>query len=103
MDTGDRWVQIYVPENRIGTVTIGQQATITSDSYPDRQHRGEVSFIAAEAEFTPRNVQTKEERVKLVYAVRVRIVDDPDLVLKPGVPADVTLVDGIPMQDEDRG
>ncbi len=93
MDTDDRWVQIYVPEDRIGTVAIGQPATITSDSYPDRQHRGEVSFVASEAEFTPRNVQTKEERVKLVYAVRVRILDDPGFTLKPGVPADVTLAD----------
>lgn len=91
MDTDDRWVQIYVPEDRIGTVSIGQPATIRSDSYPDRAYRGEVSFVASEAEFTPRNVQTKEERVKLVYAVRVRILDDPDFSLKPGVPADVTL------------
>jgi HlyD family secretion protein len=91
MDPTDRWVQIYVPEDRIGTVSIGQPAVVTSDSYPDREHGGEVSFIASEAEFTPRNVQTKEERVKLVYAVRVRILDDPELVLKPGVPADVVL------------
>jgi HlyD family secretion protein len=92
MDLKDRWVQIYVPEDRIGTVSIGQAATITSDSYPDREYGGVVSFIASEAEFTPRNVQTKEERVKLVYAVRVRIQDDPGQVLKPGVPADVMLV-----------
>ncbi len=94
MDPGDRWVQIYVPEDRIGTVSIGQRAVITSDSYPDREHHGEVAYIAGEAEFTPRNVQTREERVKLVYAVRVRVLDDPDMVLKPGVPADVLLVAG---------
>lgn len=93
MSPVDRWVQIYVPEDRIGTVSIGQPAVITSDSYPDREHRGEVSFIADEAEFTPRNVQTREERVKLVYAVRVRITGDPALVLKPGVPADVVLLE----------
>jgi HlyD family secretion protein len=94
MDPSDRWVQIYVPEDRIGTVSVGQRAVITSDSYPDREHRGEVSFISSEAEFTPRNVQTKEERVKLVYAVRVRILGDAELVLKPGVPADVVLPEG---------
>lgn len=101
MDPGDRWVQIYIPEDRIGTVSIGQAAVISSDSYPDREHGGEVTFIAGEAEFTPRNVQTREERVKLVYAVRVRIIGDPELVLKPGVPADVVLLadpaDGAPV------
>jgi HlyD family secretion protein len=93
MDPDDRWVQIYIPEDRIGTVSLGQPASITSDSYPDRTYDGEVSFIASEAEFTPRNVQTKEERVKLVYAVRVRITADPELALKPGVPADVVVLD----------
>lgn len=93
MNPDDRWVQIYVREDRIGRVSIGQPARITSDSYPDREHRGEVTYIAGEAEFTPRNVQTQEERVKLVYAVRVRILDDEAFVLKPGVPADVVLLD----------
>jgi HlyD family secretion protein len=92
VDLGDRWVQIYIPEDRIGAVAVGQAAVITSDTYPDREHAGRVTFIADEAEFTPRNVQTREERVKLVYGVRVRITGDPDLVLKPGVPADVVLV-----------
>ncbi len=87
----DRWVRIYVPENRIGAVHLGERATITSDTYPDRQFAGEVTHVASEAEFTPRNVQTKEERVKLVYAVKVRIVGDTALVLKPGTPADVEL------------
>jgi HlyD family secretion protein len=50
-----------------------------------------VSFVASQAEFTPRNVQTREERVKLVYAVKVEITQDPTLDLKPGVPADVIL------------
>ncbi|MEJ2502109.1 MAG: HlyD family efflux transporter periplasmic adaptor subunit [Gemmatimonadota bacterium] len=93
MDPGDRWVRIYIPEDRIGAVAVGQPARITSDTYPDRAYAGRVSYIAREAEFTPRNVQTKEERVKLVYAVRVRIVGDEAFVLKPGVPADVVLLD----------
>lgn len=87
----DRWVRIYIPEDRIGLVRIGQAATITSDTFDDKTYAGEVSFIASEAEFTPKSVQTREERVKLVYAVKVRITGDPDHELKPGVPADVRL------------
>lgn len=87
----DRWVRIYIAENRLGAVTIGEPATITTDTYRDRSYAGAVSFIASEAEFTPRNVQTTEERVKLVYAVKVRITGDSALALKPGMPADVVL------------
>ena len=92
LDPDDRWVRIYVAENRIGAVRIDQPAVITSDTYPDREYDGRVVFIAREAEFTPRNVQTREDRVKLVYAVRVEITGDPEYVLKPGTPADVRLV-----------
>ncbi len=91
MDEGDRWVRIYVREDEVGRLSIGQKATIRSDSDPDRRYEGRVSFIASEAEFTPRNVQTAEERVKLVYAVKVAITGDPRGDLKSGVPADVTL------------
>mgnify|MGYP001813649575 CR=1 FL=1 len=91
MDPEDRWVRIYVREDRIGEVNIGQSASISSDTYPDQSYEGEVVFIASEAEFTPRNVQTTEERVKLVYAVKVRITGDPEYHLKPGIPADVVL------------
>ena len=92
LDPDDRWVRIYVAERRVGAVQIDQPAIITSDTYPDQEYDGRVVFIAREAEFTPRNVQTKEDRVKLVYAVRVEITGDPDYVLKPGTPADVRLV-----------
>jgi HlyD family secretion protein len=91
MDPGDRWVRIYVPENRAGRLRLGGPAEIRADAYPDRTYAGEVMHIASEAEFTPRNVQTTEERVKLVYEVRVRVTGDPELELKPGLPADVTL------------
>jgi len=90
----DRWVRIYVREDRIGAVRLGADATITADTYPDRTYRGRVEFIASEAEFTPRTVQTTEERVKLVYAVKVRVVGDSLVELRPGVPADVRLLDG---------
>ena len=91
LDPEDRWVRIYVSEDRIGAVSLGQSAEISSDTYPDRRYGGEVVFISSEAEFTPRNVQTTEERVKLVYAVKVRITEDPSHDLKPGIPADVAL------------
>ncbi|HVO35221.1 MAG TPA: efflux RND transporter periplasmic adaptor subunit [Gemmatimonadales bacterium] len=87
----DRWVRIYIPETRIGAVHLGESATITADTYKGRIYRGTVSFIASEAEFTPKNVQTKDERVKLVYAVKVRIISDTTYDLKPGIPADVQL------------
>ncbi|HYV96553.1 MAG TPA: efflux RND transporter periplasmic adaptor subunit [Gemmatimonadaceae bacterium] len=91
VDLNDRWIRIYIRENQIGAVRLGQAATITSDTYPAKTYSGEVSFIASQAEFTPRNVQTAEERVKLVYAVKVRITGDGSIDLKPGMPADVKL------------
>jgi HlyD family secretion protein len=92
LDPNDRWVRIYIREDEIGAVRLGAAAEISSDTYPDRIYQGEVVFIGSEAEFTPRNVQTAEERIKLVYPVKVRITGDPDFELKPGIPADVTLV-----------
>jgi HlyD family secretion protein len=91
MNPADRWVRIYVSETSIGDVAIGQAASITTDTDPGHEYAGEVTFIASEAEFTPRNVQTAEERVKLVYAVKVRITGDAAGDLKPGMPADVRL------------
>jgi len=91
LDPEDRWVRIYVREDEIGRVDIGMEADIVSDTYPDEIYGGEVIFIGSEAEFTPRNVQTAEERIKLVYPVKVRITGDPQFHLKPGIPADVTL------------
>jgi HlyD family secretion protein len=91
VNLNDRWVRIYIREDQIGAVHIGQAATMTSDTYPNKTYAGTVSFIASQAEFTPRNVQTTEERVKLVYAVKVRIVGDSANDLKPGIPADVKL------------
>ena len=91
MNRDDRWVRIHVPEHRIGSVALGQAATIRCDTYPDRDYPGSVSFIAGEAEFTPKSVQTAEERVKLVFAVKVRITGDGGQDLKPGMPVDVQL------------
>jgi HlyD family secretion protein len=91
MNPDDRWVRIYVRADRVGRLSIGQTATITADAYPERTYTGRVVFIASEAEFTPRDVQTTEERVKLVYRVKVQIEGDPSFDLKPGLAADVWL------------
>jgi HlyD family secretion protein len=90
-DPNDRWVRIYVREDEVGRLALHLPAAITADAYPERTYEGEVVFIASEAEFTPRNVQTTEERVKLVYRVKVRVTGDPSFDLKPGLPADVRL------------
>lgn len=96
MNPNDCWVRIYVPENRIGQVRLGVKATITTDSFAGKSYTGEVVFIASEAEFTPKTVQTTEERVKLVYAVKVRVAGDTNFELKPGMPADVRLEVAVP-------
>jgi HlyD family secretion protein len=92
----DRWVRIYVRGDEVGQLAIGQPAEIRADAYPDRTYPGAIAFISSEAEFTPRNVQTTEERVKLVYRVKVRVVDDPRYDLKPGLPADVRIAPRAP-------
>ncbi len=83
---------LYIAERDIGRVQQGQRAIVTVDSFPGRTFEGIVSFIAAEAEFTPRNVQTQDERATTVFAVRVELAN-PDHALKPGMPADATLVE----------
>ena len=82
---------VYVPEDRLGQVKIGQAVAVNVDSFPGQSFEGKVVRIADEAEFTPRNVQTKEERVNMVFAVEVRI-PNPDHALKPGLPADAAIV-----------
>jgi membrane fusion protein YbhG len=94
MNPEERWVRIYVMENQVGRVSVGQSVSISADAHTDRTYEGIISFIADQAEFTPRNVQTTEERVKLVYEVRVRISGDPNFDLKPGLAADVTIAGG---------
>jgi HlyD family secretion protein len=86
----DRWVRVYVPGDEVGKLSLGQCAVIASDGFADRRYAGAVTHIASVAEFTPRNVQSTKDRVRLVYEVRVRVLDDEDIDLKPGLPGDVT-------------
>jgi HlyD family secretion protein len=78
---------VYIPEAQLDLVALNQPASVSVDSFPDRTFEGIVTQIANQAEFTPRNVQTREERVNLVFAVKITL-DNPDHALKPGMPAD---------------
>lgn len=84
------WVRAYIPETQLGKVKLGQQVQVTSDTWKGRSYHGVVSFIASEAEFTPRNVQTEAERVKLVYRIKITIAN-PQQELKPGMPVDAVI------------
>jgi multidrug efflux pump subunit AcrA (membrane-fusion protein) len=90
-DLDEVTLTVYVPEDQLGKVNVGQKAEVEVDSFPRQVFEGRVVAIANEAEFTPRNVQTKEERVNMVFAVDITI-PNPDHKLKPGVPADATIV-----------
>lgn len=89
-DLVNAWVRAYVNETDLGRVKLGQPVCVTTDTYPDKVYPGELTFISSEAEFTPKNVQTTEERVKLVYRVKIEI-GNPDFELKPGMPADAAI------------
>jgi len=81
------WLRAYINETDLGRIKIGQRVQITTDTFPGKIYEGAISFIASKAEFTPKNVQTEKERVKLVYRIKVNI-PNPHMELKPGMPAD---------------
>jgi HlyD family secretion protein len=89
-ELGRVWLRVYVPEPRIGLVKPGQRATVSVDTFPGRAFPGVVAEIAEKPEFTPKNVQTREERAKLVFGVKVE-VENPGGELKPGMPADAVI------------
>jgi HlyD family secretion protein len=84
------WIRGYVPEYDLPRIKLGQKARVTVDGLKGRVFAGRLDFIAQEAEFTPKNVQTEKERVRLVYRVKVT-VPNSDMTLKPGMPADAVL------------
>jgi len=84
------WLRAYVAETDLGRIRWGQEATVTTDTYPGKQYRGRISFISSSAEFTPKSVQTYKERVTLVYRIKIDI-DNPNYELKPGMPADARI------------
>jgi len=88
-DLSDLTVDIYISEKQIGKVKLGKKVTAKVDSYPKTKFSGKIIRIANKPEFTPANIETKEQRVKLVYAVKVRL-DGSGGKLKPGMPADIS-------------
>jgi HlyD family secretion protein len=85
------WLRGYINERDLGRVKVGSKAKVTTDSYPGKEYWGRVSFVASEAEFTPKQIQTAEERVKLVYRVKIEL-DNPNQELKLNMPADAEIV-----------
>jgi len=86
-DLSKVWIKIYITEPDLGFVKHGQKAEVFIDSYPAKAFTGKVVSISNRAEFTPKTIQTKDERTKLMFAVKI-VVINPDLILKPGMPAD---------------
>jgi len=87
------WLRAYINETDLGRVKAGQLARVRTDTDPNKVYEGRISFLSSQAEFTPRNVQTEKERVKLVYRVKIEI-PNPQMELKPGMPADAEIVTG---------
>ncbi len=92
-DLSSCWLRAYIPETELGRVKLGQQVRVTSDTFKGKAYQGTITFISPEAEFTPKNVQTEKERVKLVYRIKVTI-PNPQQELKPGMPADGEILTG---------
>ena len=90
-DIDHPWLRGYVNETDLAKVKLGARARVTTDSYPGKVYDGRVSFISSEAEFTPKQIQTQEERVKLVYRVKIE-VENPRHELKSNMPADAEIV-----------
>lgn len=93
------WLRAYVDETALGKVKLGQPVRVTADTWPGKVYEGRVSFIADEAEFTPKNVQTQQQRVKLVYRVKIDIYN-PKMELKPGMPADAEILLDAPVTEK---
>ncbi len=91
-DLRDIWLTAYINETDLGRVKLNQPAEIRTDTYPNKVYKGRISFISQEAEFTPKQIQTTEERVKLVYRIKIK-VDNTNLELKPGMPADGYIIE----------
>ncbi|MGD8641800.1 MAG: efflux RND transporter periplasmic adaptor subunit [Gammaproteobacteria bacterium] len=89
-ETAKPWIRAYINETQLGNVKVGQAAQIQVDSFPDKTFPATLTFISPVAEFTPKTVETRELRVDLVYRIKVE-VDNPDGLLKVGMPADVIL------------
>jgi len=90
IDLGQTWLTVYLPERLMGRVKLGDTCRARIDAYPKRDFHGTLAFIADQAEFTPKDIQTKEERINQVYRLKITL-PNPDRLLKPGMPADALL------------
>ena len=90
LDANDLWIKIYIPGAKLSQIKMGGTVSIVADSYPNKTFKGQIQYISTQSEFTPKNIQTKEERTTTVYAVKISITEGKDQ-LKAGMPADVTL------------
>ena len=86
-DVRQVWMRAFINETDLGRIKVGQAVRVSTDTRPEKTYSGRIVFIAPQAEFTPKNVQTAKERVKLVYRIKIAI-PNPELELKPGMPAD---------------
>lgn len=91
VDLNDIWVSAYVNEKDLGRIKLNQKAHIKIDAFPNKTYNGWISFISQQTEFTPKYIQTTEERVKYVYRIKVK-ADNSSLELKPGMPADAYIL-----------
>ena len=89
-DINKPWLRGYIREQDLGRIKLGMKAKVSTDSFPEKTYWGRISFIASEAEFTPKQIQTPEERVKLVYRIKIEI-DNPQHELKLNMPADAEI------------
>jgi HlyD family secretion protein len=92
-DIDHPWLRGYINETDLGKVKIGSRVKVTSDSYPGKAYNGHVSFISSQAEFTPKQIQTQQERVKLVYRIKIE-VENPNREMKSNMPVDAEILLG---------
>jgi HlyD family secretion protein len=92
-DLSHVWLRSYVPETQLGRVKLGQRVDVRTDTFPGKLYQGKVAFISSQSEFTPKNIETAEERVKLVYRIKIDI-PNPARELKPGMPGDAEIFYG---------
>lgn len=93
------WLRGYISETDLGRVRWGQEVLVRTDTFPGKDYRGRITFIASKAEFTPKTVETYKERVTLVYRIKVDL-ENPGHELKPGMPADAVIATGAAGQKE---
>jgi len=92
-DLDHPWLRAYINERDLGRVNLGDKVKVTTDSFPGKVYWGRISFISSEAEFTPKQIQTKEERVKLVYRIKIDL-ENLNHELKSNMPADAEILTG---------